>query len=445
MQEVIKWNTDNKRFKMIKHKLVVLALAVVGIAANAQEKYTVTKISENANTRSDQRPIPVGFYDKGVNKTFVTWMGANSTAVIKELDHKTNTWSADKVAGTSSVVDKHNYPGLLKGNDDRLYIFYGCHNSTMKMTVSPNPLSIDGTWNDVFIKEAERASYPAPVVTSDGTFYVFYRDTRRTNSYSDDRPYQVVKSTDNGKTWKRQMIVDNMGRTTDNMMEVYNGKVTYQPANGKQKARIHLSWTIAGEKLGKHAHATYGRNVYYAYLDPSNDHLYSVKGKDLGTTIDHNETESDCLVLDTGIPEKGHMAGLQVSVQYLDNGSPIIYFDNQLAGGPGTATWNGKAWKFSQIAPPNSDDREARDPREFEKFGAKSFRVYKPSGNKINVYKTTNAGKKWKFETAINVPAKVDRVHLVKDAHNDAMLLITEAGDGEIREAKRDVFIGKVN
>lgn len=438
------FNKSAQVYFMIKRFLICFNLVALNFAAMAQPKFMVTKISDNANTRSDQRPIPIGFFDKTVNKSFVAWMGANSTAIVKELDHSTNTWSADKVAGTSKVVDKHNYPGLLKGADNRLYVFYGCHNSTIKMAVSPDPLSIAGKWEDTFIMEAERASYPAPVVTSDGTFYVFYRDTRQTNKFSDDRPYQVVKSTDNGKTWKRQMIVDNMGRTTDNMMEVYNGKVTYQPAAGKQKAKIHLAWTIAGEKLGKHAHATYGRNVYYAYLDPSNDHLYSVKGKDLGTTIDHQETETDCLVLDTGIPEKGHMAGLQVSAQYLDNGAPIIYFDNQLAGGPGTATWNGKRWMFSQIARPNSDDREARDPREFEKIGPKSFRVYKPSGNKINIYKTTNAGKKWKFETAINVPAKVDRVHVLKDAHKDAKLLITEAGDGEIKEAKRDVFIGKL-
>ncbi|WP_114781914.1 BNR-4 repeat-containing protein [Botryobacter ruber] len=421
-------------------KILLLGLlAVCGMAeAVAQQTFSISKLSEDANTRSDQRPIQVGFYDAGAHKTFVSWMGANSTAVVKALDHKTNTWSADKVVGNSPFVDKHNYPGLLKGADNRLYAFYGCHNSTMKLTISPKPLSIEGTWEDKYIEEAKNASYPAPVVTTDGTFYVFYRDTRKTNGYADDRPYQVVKSTDNGITWKRQLVIDPYPRSTDNMLEIYNGKVTYQPAFGDQKAKIHIAWTIAGEKLGKHAHATYGRNLYYAYLDPSNDHMYSISGKDLGTTIDNNEADAECMVIDTGIPEKGHMSGLQVSAHYRDNGFPIIHFDNVKQGGSSSATWNGKAWVVSQITPAGGD------PREIEKFGPDSFRVYRPKGKEIAVYKTTNGGLSWELETTAHVGQQVDRVHVIENAHPDAKLLITEAGDGEIRQANRDVFIGKV-
>ena len=410
----------------------------------SQQTFTVSKISEDASIRSDQRPISIGFYDKKANKTFISWMGAKSTAVVKAFDHINNTWSADKIVGNSSFADKHNYPGMLKGSDNRLYIFYGCHNSTLKMTVSPDPLSIDGTWGDKFIDVAERASYPAPVITSNGTFYVFYRDTRQTKRYSDDRPYQFVKSTDKGKTWTRQMAIDPFPRTTDNMCEVYNGKVTYQPAGNGKKAKIHLAWTLAGEKLGKHAHATYGRNVYYAYLDPANDHLYNIRGKDLGTTIEPSELDQFCKVLDTGIPETGHLAGLQVSVHYRDNGSPLIYFDNQTAGGPGSATWDGRKWVFANIESPGNSVRDLRDPRELEKFGSDSFRVYKPSDENIKVYKTINGGRKWELETIIEVGQKVDRVHVIDNAHKDAKLLITEAGDGDIQVAKRDIFIGSV-
>lgn len=413
-------------------------------ASPAQQQFEVEKISEDASIRSDQRPIPIGFYDPRANKTFVTWMGANSQAIVKAFDHTTNQWSADKVAGTPPFIDKHNYPGMLQGKDGRIYVFYGCHNSTLRMAVSPHPSSIDGQWADGFIDSAERASYPAPVVTSEGNFYVFYRDTRKLNGHTDDRPYQYVKSTDQGKTWKRKKAIDPYPRTTDNMCEVYNGKVSYQPAMNGQPARIHLTWTLAGEKLGKHAHATYGRNVYYAWLNPDNDHLYNIKGVDLGATIDHEELDRYCLVLDTGIPETGHMAGLQVSVHYRDNGFPLIYFDNQIMGGPGSATWNGSRWVFAPIGGKNNDDRELRDPRELEKIGAESFRVYKPAGRKIHVYKTVNAGHTWKLETVIPVEAEVDRVYTIKNAHHNAKLLITEAGDRDITTPKRDVFIGKL-
>lgn len=423
---------------------VLTAACTFSMAVHAQQTISVSKISEDANIRSDQRPIPIGFYDKGANKTFVCWMGAGSTAVVKAFDHTNQSWSADKIAGRSTFVDKHNYPGMLKGPDNRIYLFYGCHNSTLRMAVSPKPLSIEGTWEDRFIDIAERASYPAPIITSEGVFYVFYRDTRRTNGYSDDRPYQFVKSTDGGKTWTRQLAVDPFPRVTDNMCEVYNGKVTYQPAMNGQKAKIHLAWTIAGEKLGKHAHATYGRNVYYAYLDPSNDHLYNIHGQDLGTTIDHEEMDEFCLVLDTGIPEKGHLAGLQVSVHYLDNGYPLIYFDNQKGGGPGTAVWNGAEWRFASIENPGNPIRDLRDPRELEKIGPESFRVYKPHEDKIKVYKTLNAGQNWELESIITVGQRVDRVHVIDNARPEAKLLITEAGDNTLDVAKRDVFIGKV-
>jgi len=425
----------------MKNVVFIVTLLFTAGACCCQQTFTVEKISPQANIRSDQRPIPIGFYDKGVNKTFVTWMGANSQAIVKELDHATHTWSADKVVGHPTFIDKHNYPGMLKGADNRLYIFYGCHNSTMRMAVSPKPLSIDGSWQDGFIDIAERASYPAPVITSDGRFYVFYRDTRKDSGHDDDRPYQFVKSTDNGKTWTRQMVIDPHPRTTDNMCEVYNGKVSYQPAMNGQPAKIHIAWTIAGEKLGKHAHATYGRNVYYAWLNPANDHMYNISGKDLGPTIEKEELDSFCLVLDTGIPDTGHMAGLQVSVHYRDNGFPLIYFDNQRAGGPGSATWNGAAWVFSQIGNRNADDRELRDPRELEKTGPEAFRVYKPAGNTIKVFQTADAGKTWTLETTIAADTEIDRVYVIANGRKEAKLLITQAGDRDINTPKRDVFI----
>ncbi|HEY1114826.1 MAG TPA: BNR-4 repeat-containing protein [Chitinophagaceae bacterium] len=422
----------------------LLSFLLLSTAGNCQQKFEVVKISDDANIRSDQRPIPVGFYDAQANKTFVTWMGKKSQAIVKEFDHNRQQWSEDKVAGTPLFIDKHNYPGMLQGKDGRIYVFYGCHNSTMRMAVSPKPSSIEGLWEDRFIDSAQRASYPAPVITTEGTFYVFYRDTRKSNSHADDRPYQYVKSTDGGKTWKRRMAIDPYPRTTDNMCEVYNGKVSYQPSLNGQPSRIHLAWTIAGEKRGKHAHATYGRNVYYAWLNPANDHLYSIKGVDLGASIDSVEMDQHCLVLDTGIPETGHLAGLQVSVHFRDNGLPLIYFDNQLMGGPGSATWTGRDWVFSPIGEKKPEDRELRDPRELEKIGAESFRVYKPSGRKINVYKTINAGRDWELESVIPVEAEVDRVYTIANAHHEAKLLITEAGDRDIHTPKRDVFIGKL-
>ena len=108
------------------------------------ETYVATALSPGTGQRTDRRPMPVGFYDASVKKTFVSWMGPGSDALVKEYDHATGMWSADKIAGNSPFADSHNYPSMIKGKDNRLYIFYGCHNSPLRMAVSPNPLSIDG-------------------------------------------------------------------------------------------------------------------------------------------------------------------------------------------------------------------------------------------------------------------------------------------------------------
>lgn len=60
------------------------------------------------------------------------------------------------------------------------------------------------------------------------------------------------------------------------------------------------------------------------------------------------------------------------------------------------------------------------------------------------MYSTTDAGQTWKLETVIAVGQPVDRVHVIDNAHKDAKLLITEAGDNSLDIAKRDIFIGRI-
>ena len=425
---------------MKKHFLLWGACALLSSSLFSQElqQYEVTKISEQSHIRTDRRPVPVGYYDREYNKTFVTWMGAKSAALIKEYDHSTGTWSEDTVIGTSPFSDKHNYPTILRGKDGRLYVFFGCHNSPLKMAVSPTPGSIAGQWEERFIEEAIGASYPAPVITDDGTFYVFFRSTRKTNGYADDRPFMAVKSTDGGKTWTNQMISDHYPRPTDSMMEVYNGKVTYEPATENSKEKIHLAWTICGEKLGRHAHATYGRNIYYAYLDPSNDHLYNIHGEDMGKSLDAETADKHCLVWDTGIPERGHYAGLQISVHYMDGGFPIIHYSNQKENCASTAGWDGEKWNFTNF------DRVG-DPREIEKIGPRSFRIYRlaPGSQGIITYRTDNGGLSWSKDGEFHVGSVLARCFVIDNYHPDIKLLLTEDGPVDLQNPNRDVWVAK--
>jgi hypothetical protein len=400
--------------------------------AGQAETFAATALSPGTGQATDRRPVSVGFHDPGVNKTFVSWQGSGGSALVKTYDHATNTWSPDKVAGKGTFSDSHNYPAMIRGKDNRLFIFYGCHNSPMQLAVSQDPLSIDGTWKNGTVAAAPGASYPAPVITSDGTMYVFIRLTRQKNGHSDDRPYALVKSTDNGVTWTKQTVIDNYPRN-DNLTEIYNGKITYEPAHGDQKAKIHLAWTLAGGgSAGRHEHDAFTRNIYYAYLDPSNDHLYSIKGDDFGTTIDDQESETSAKVLDTGCSNCAHQTGYQISVNYLDDGSPLIVFGHY-QNGLTSIRREGGAWATKVITP------GLGEPREINKIGPRSFQATRTTGNTCLVYRTVDGGGTWAMEATVTAPHPVGRCHVITNAHPDVKLFMEQnpdSGSGGTSTAK---------
>lgn len=413
---------------MIIYKtLLAAALAAGALAANAAVP-VVSTVEENSGIRSDRRPIPVGYYDEGANTTFISWMGADSHPKVKAFDHAAGKWSLTLTPGVSPFVDKHNYPALLRGKDGRLVMFYGCHNSTLRMAVSPKPGSIEGEWTDRYIDVAERASYPAPVLTEDGTYYVFFRDTRKTSGHADDRPYRFVKSTDGGRTWTNQLCIDPYPRSTDNMTEVYNGQVSYQPGTDGKPGRVHLAWTVCGEKLGRHAHATYGRNVYYAYLNLADDHMYNIQGVDLGPMIDNVEADRYCLALETPIPVKGHQAGLQISVHYRDNGSPIIHYAHQDSRIGRLATWTGSEWHHTPI--------ETRsEPRGIEKLGPETFRIYSTMSPGLVTFVTTDGGMTVSKEAEVTTPESLSRCYVIDNARPEMKLMLISNHTGSEKDA----------
>lgn len=418
------------------------------------ESYQVLKIAEDSGTHTDRRRLAPGFYDPDVNKTFISWMGPFSSAMVREFDHTTGKWSEEKVAAKPPFADKHNYPHLIKSADKHLTLFFGCHNSSLYMARSAKPLSIEGEWTVTEIKEAETATYPMPVVLKNGNILVFYRETMQdlgvkpAKGYPIDyRPIRVIRSLDNGKTWsKPQTVIDNFPRS-DNLCEQYVGEVQYEPAHGKTPERVHLVWALAGGGPGNIKHDYYLTGAYHAYYNPADSSLYNAAGENLGGCIDDYESEKHCLVRRTSDafdPKVRKSTGYSHQVHWTDDGKPVIIFKslNDIK----SAHWTGKGWEEATIAAGSEAPVGEHD---LEKCGPESFRAYiAVVGTQIiRVFRTDDAGKSWKEEARFSVPGfeRIAKVILVDNYHPDVKLLITElkSNSNEIYQGARDICIVK--
>jgi hypothetical protein len=406
------------------------------------QKISLSLISENSGIHTDRRPVSVGYFDSLAQKTFICWMGPYSSAVVKAFDHTAGSWSPNKTVGISPFADSHNYPVLVRGTDGRLIIMYGCHNSVMRITSSPDSASIDGKWYDRELSQAQGASYPVPVMTDNGTLYCFYRITMYTlypkGTYPVDyRPLGFVRSKDNGESWSQAVKIIDPYPRTDNLCEIYTGKITYQPAGDSVNARIHIAWSLAGGGPDHHEHGLYRRHVYYAWMDPADEHLYDIRGNDLGTDIDDSEAENQCKVIDTGLPPDGEDVGYQVSVHFCDNGDPVIIYRHV---GFDCAWWNGTGWSISTIY------AAGNEPRDIEKTGPESFRTYRTAGKSVYIFRTADGGRYWEQEDKITAPVGLARCYVIGNYRPELKLLLTEMADdsNNVEAGSRDIFTGGI-
>ncbi len=203
----------------------------------------------------------------------------------------------------------------------------------------------------------------------------------------------------------------------DNLTEIYNGKISYQPAQGDRKARIHLAWTLAGGGPGSHEHDAYTRNIYYAYMDPATGTLFDITGRDLGPSIDNAEQEMYCKALDTGCSNCAHQTGYQISVSYNDDASPLILFGHFMNGLTAVRRV-GTGWMAKVVTP------QTGEPRDINRIGPTAFQAFRTSGNTCVVHRTTDGGDTWRLETTVTAPHAVGRCHVINNYHPDVKLFM---------------------
>jgi hypothetical protein len=443
----------------------------------------------NKGVRLDSRGRQSGIYDIDTNKTFVTWTGGDGKVYAQMYTHGTSTWSGPVqtgIATTRSVTDTtlptpyygldgHYYSTITQAKksgtgQNKLLVFHGQHydgpneaNDNLKLNTSPNASDVSGTWTEVEIPQAEAAAYPAPVRVANGDIYVFYREQSPkvvANSglglRPDDRPESYIYSTDNGITWISAKTVapsgsgDEPGKfaigswynssepSSDHKYfnEIYLGQARYQPAINGKSERINLVYTLAGGNcptFSGSCHDYFHKDVYYAYLQPSNKHFYclnssNVSGIDLGASLSRAEMVTNCRLENTGAENTANPKPIEYYqfVHFTDSGNPIVVYRRETSATASTikqAVWSGTSWTVSTIAVGGTNITGYAS--DLDKVGDQSF-IFYVQGSPAKTYVTDNAGTTWTQGSNLAVPSSIRTVAVIENYRDPIRLFVSQ-------------------
>ncbi|NVM23317.1 MAG: BNR-4 repeat-containing protein [Desulfobacterales bacterium] len=269
------------------------------------------------------------------NKTFVAYQGASLDPYAIEYDHTTETWSAPVQVGVNPLpADSHGTPAIFRNDAGYLFCFYGCHDSAVQWAKSNNTDDISA-WTDL---GSMGASHSFPIIVKDtaGYLYLFLRG----NLGGNNNPEVYFKSSDappdSGDAWGGEnFIIDFTGAGVGEPV-VYVGNVEHEAGTPE---KMHMAWMWYDYPL----HGWW--NVYHAYLNLTDGHMYSIDGTDLGVTITFAEAEANCKVHDTGAVNVGYMPKVHVYA-----GIPYIIWNEYdgVDAGFFFSYWTGAAWTSPQ-------------------------------------------------------------------------------------------------
>jgi len=163
------------------------------------------------------------------------------------------------------------------------------------------------------------------MVASNGDIYVWARE-EVTGAYY--RLY-YIKSVDDGENWGSVNIIFDFG---DTHTLGYGSNVIALGTPDK----IHRVFCDFDETLQKRLH------VYHVYMNLADNHLYSMSGTDLGTSINKTEADSSCRIFDSGTNQT-----LPFTFDLDSNGYPHILFNTVTGVDEYTikyVKWNGTSW-----------------------------------------------------------------------------------------------------
>ena len=310
------------------------------------------------------------------DKTFIVWQGVSLDPYAIEYNHTTETWSSEYKVGTNPLgSDSHGCPSILRDSSGYLHVFYGCHgtsgcsgdNCYIQHAKSTNTDDIS-SWTDKGNIGPSYATYPNPVLVN-SDIYLIFRRMAGTNHFVE----AFIKSTDGGESWGASTDIIDFGSG----YAIYLGNIEREGTS-----KIHFAWCYHDYSAGKRL------NVYHAYLDLSDMHMYSMNGTDLGTTITKSEADTHCLVYSSG------GAATNFPKVHLDSsGTPYIIFVNDDSGAKFKYTkWNGSSWDTPTVITSTDDT-----------FNSHDFYVHSSSNIELYLIGSGLSGKggdveKWTFD-----------------------------------------------
>lgn len=263
-------------------------------------------------------------------KTYMVWQGdAGYDPYIICYDHATDTWSDAVKVGTNPLSgDYHGAPVILIDNSGYIHIFYGCHVTNLKYAKSDNPEDITA-WT-AQADPTTMCTYPN-VTPDNGSIHLIYRHT--VVAQLGNLAYRL--SDDNGASWGAETII------IETEVPANDGIYAYMPQLDGTK--LHIIWRYyTPNGVGN------PQNVYHAYLELSDGHMYSMDGTDLGTSITKAEADANCLVVDSGDYLTFQMAqhidenGYPYIIYCIETVQPLAEFDINFT------RWNGSSWVASE-------------------------------------------------------------------------------------------------
>ena len=270
----------------------------------------------------------------GYNHTYICYMGQDGTNYDPRIimyNHTSDEWTTS-VLLDEIVANSKGGPSMFINDSGYIHVYYDFHvtGTAGKIKISKNPYDIGtsasdwntGTWTG----GVDYPCYVHAINVGNDEIYVFYRYFNVDSA----RHWRYMSSSDGGDTWSSPFTY--LDTTDGHLGESYMYGMKYY------NDKIHMVWNDM-----THEGSSAIENVYYMYLNITDEHLYNVTDVDLGTAVTTEAEIDSCLVYDSSSsPYKYEALAGRVDVDTNEN--PYIIFMYANANDEDHYSWNFTYW-----------------------------------------------------------------------------------------------------